>query len=160
MPILKPSAIVIFAEYSAALNKARKELKSQDWFRDDWWINLNFGSNGFTFQLSKTHWFNHTGQGIHFEFWIEEQEHRAKIIPIVLHFEPDTPNREKLGIKFKKSLAPFEKDFDDFRINHKAICDKLQKQEKFSKSGLANLVVVQFSRLKDIAPVIDEILLT
>ena len=78
----------------------------------------------------------------------------------MLHFEPDTPNREKMGNKFKKSMAPLEKDFDDFKINHKAICDKLQKQEKFSKSGLANLVVEQFTRLKDIARVIDEILLT
>ena len=158
MPTIKPIGTKIFNEYSSAINKCRKEIAAQVWFEGNWWLNVSFTGRGFIFQLSKTSWHNHNGLGIHFEFWLEEKEFLSKTIPIVLHFEPDTPNRKALGQKFKAAIAEIEDEFSDYRINHDAICDKLQKHEKFSKSGLPRLIIREFARLQSIGPIIDEIL--
>ena len=158
MPELKPSAIKLFSEYSAAINKCRKEISAQNWFKDGWWTSVEFGTRGFGFQISKTSWHNHNRQGVHFEFWIEENEHQTKVLPIVLHFEPDTPDRKKLGEKFKKAFKAMESEFPDYKINHAAVCDKMQKNEKFTKGGLHKTIVREFSRLQEIAPIIDKIL--
>ena len=158
MPEIKPEAIIIFNEYSSAINKCRKELAAQKWFKGDWWINVDFSARGYTFQLSRTSWHNHNGQGIHFEFWIEENEHTSKTIPLVLHFEPETPNRKKLGDKFKKAMLNKESEYSDYTINYGALCDKMQKKEKITKSGLHKIVVKEFSRLQELGPLIDKIL--
>lgn len=158
MPELKPSAIRIYDEYSAAIGKCRSELIRQKWFKDNWWLNVGLGSRGFGFQLSKIHWFNHGGQGIHIEFWIEEEQHVAKMFPIVLHFESGVPNRKELGARFEREFRPLEPKFSDYRINHRAVCDKLQKQEKLSKAGLPKAVLREFSRLREIGSVIDRII--
>lgn len=158
MPAIKPIGIEIFNEYSSAINKCRKEIVAQEWFKGEWWVNAGFSGGGFVFQISKTSWHNHNGQGIHIEFWIDEEEHRTKILPIVLHFEPDAPNRKKLGEKFKKACSKIEAEFQDYKINHNAVCDKMQKHEKFSKSGLHKIVIREFSKLQKTAPIIDKIL--
>ena len=49
MPKLTKSAIDIFDEYSAAINKCQRELASQSWFDNGWCINKSFHSRGFTF---------------------------------------------------------------------------------------------------------------
>lgn len=158
MSALTPSGIEIFNQYSTIINKCRKELITQDWFKDNWWLHVFFNGRAFNFQLSKTTWFNHNGQGIHFEFWLGEEEHERKTLPFVLHFEPETPQREALGKRFEKAFDGLEPDFMDYRINHRAICDKMQKHEKFTKSGVAKLVVREFSRLHRIAPLLDDVL--
>ncbi len=158
MPTVKPAGIEIFNQYSAIMNKCRKEIITQSWFQENWWLNVSFNGSGFNFQLSKTTWHNHYGQGIHFEFWLGEPEDRHKSLPLVLHFEPDTPNRKALGERFKQAFSGIEGDFADYRINHRAICDKMQKEERFTRSGLPRLIVQEFSRLQEIAPIIDEIL--
>ena len=53
MATLKPSAIQIFEDYSPVINKCRRELINQDWFQQDWWLNITFGADGFTFQMSQ-----------------------------------------------------------------------------------------------------------
>jgi hypothetical protein len=158
MPTIKPIGIEIFNEYSSAIIKCRKEMTAQEWFSGNWWINFSFNGGGFIFQLSKTSWHNQNGKGIHFEFWIDAQEHQDKTVPIVLHFEPDTPNRKVLGAKFKVAFAELEDGFLDYKINHGAICDKMQKYEKFTKNGLHKLIVREFTRLQRVGPIIDEIL--
>ena len=135
MPILKPASIEIFNHYSSLINKCRKEIITLPWFKGNWWLNVSFGNQGYVFQLSKTHWFNHNGRGIHFEFWLSTAEHQKKTIPFVLHFEPETPDRKALGVKFKSSFSEFEQDFSDYVVNHQAICDKLVKHVKFAKSS-------------------------
>lgn len=158
MSTIKPAGIEIFNQYSAVINKCRKEIIAQEWFEVYWWLNVSFSGTAFNFQLSKTTWHNHNGQGIHFEFWLGEPEHQHKTIPLVLHFEPDTPHRKDLREKFKEALSELEADFSDYKINHRAICDKFQKNVKFTKSGLPRLVVREFTRLQKIAPLIDAIL--
>ena len=158
MSDLKPVAIEIFNQYSTIINKSRKEIIALPWFGNHWWLNVSFGNQGYIFQLSKTNWFNHNGKGIHFEFWLGELEHRRKIIPFVLHFEPDTPDRKTLGAQFKGAFAELEQDYPDYVINYQAICDKLQKYEKFSKNRLPRMVSEEFSRLQKIGAVIDRIL--
>ncbi len=158
MPTIKPIGTEIFNDYSAAINKCRKELVAQDWFADGWWLNVAFNGGGFVFQLSKLNWYNHNGKGIHFEFWIDEHEVETQSVPIVLHFEPETPDRKALGYAFEAAFAGMESQFADYRVNHNAICDKLQKREKLTKSGLHKLVVREFTRLQALGPVIDGIL--
>ncbi len=158
MPTIKPIGIEIFDTYSSAINKCRKEVTKQEWFGGEWWINTPFYGSAFGFQLAKTSWFNHNGGGIHFEFWIGESEIQIKMLPIVLHFEPNTPDRTLLGTRFQSAIEPVAMNFQDYRINHKAICDKMVKNVKFSKSGLPKLVVAEFNRLQTIAPLIDEII--
>lgn len=158
MPDLKPSAIEIYAAYAGAITKTRNELTNLEWFGGDWWINQMFGSAGFGFQLSKTRWFNHQSRGIHFEFWIEDGERKAGELPIVLHFEPDTPNRGELGKRFEAAFADHAGSFEDYRVNHKAICDKMSKTVKLTKSGLPGVVGAEFSRLAVLGTVIDDIL--
>ncbi len=159
MATLKPAAIEIFNQYSTLINKCRKEIVSLPWFGSKWWVNVSFGNPGFVFQISKTHWFNHLGQGIHFEYWLGEMEHQRKALPFVLHFEPDTPERKALGVLFKTAFSEMERDFSDYSINYRAICDKLQKFEKFTKNTFPQLVISEFSRLQKIAPLIDRILI-
>ena len=158
MATLVPSIIAVFDDYAAAVRKCRREIIAQSWFEKDWWINLAFDTNGFTFQLAKTGWHNHDSRGVHFEFWIGEQEANTKELPIVLHFEPDVPDRATLGTRFREAFEPHAEDFADYRVNHTAICDKLTKQIKFSKSSLAKTVVPEFSRLQALGPTIDRIL--
>jgi hypothetical protein len=155
MTKIKPAALEIFDEYDAVIRKCRREIISQDWFHGDWWINSAFNANGYTFQLAKTNWFNHNSQGIHIEFWLEENEFKEKKFDIVLHFESDVPDRKKLGLIFRDALSPLEGQFEDYRINHQAVCDKLQKRISFTKSSLPKIVVTEFTRLQRIAPVID-----
>lgn len=109
MAQLKKEVVALYDDYSASVRKCRRELVSEAWFGDDWWINNSFGNNGFTFQLSKTHWFNHESQGIHFEFWIGADEASTKTLPIVLHFEPDVPDRRALGIGSRLPSNPSSK---------------------------------------------------
>lgn len=158
MAQLKKEVVALYDDYSASVRKCRRELVSEAWFGDDWWINNSFGNNGFTFQLSKTHWFNHESQGIHFEFWIGADEASTKTLPIVLHFEPDVPDRRALGDRFEAAFEPFEQEFVDYRINHRAICDKLTKEVGLSKAGLAKTVLTEFRRLVTIAPLIDQVI--
>ena len=158
MTKIKSAALQIFDEYDAPIRKCRREITSQDWFTGDWWINSSFHANGYTFQLAKTNWFNHNSHGIHIEFWLEENELKNKELDIVLHFEADVPDRKKLGSEFKKALGPLEDEFEDYRINHNAVCDKMQKRVAFTKSSLLRIVVAEFSRLQTIAPKIDGLL--
>ncbi len=158
MPTIKPAGIEIFNQFSSTINKTRKALIAQDWFEGNWRLNLSFSGAGFKFQLSKTTWHNHDGQGIHFEFWLGDTEIQRKELPLVLHFEPDTPQRKKFGERFKSAFSKLEGEFSDDKINHRAICDKLQKNEKFTKNGLPPLVVRECSRLQKIAPIINGVL--
>ena len=159
MPTIKPIGIEIFNEYSSAINKCRKEVAAQGWFGGDWWIYSTFSGSAFVFQLAKTSWHNHNGRGIHFEFWIGADEFESRSIPIVLHFEPETPDRAALGKRFQAAFAEQEAAFADYRINHKAICDKMIRPVKLTKSGLHKVVVAEFGRLQTLAPIIDQILL-
>lgn len=158
MTQMKPAAAKIFDDYGAAVRKCRRDLIEQEWFGGNWWINTSFDTNGYTFQLAKTNWFNHNGNGIHIEFWLEEHEAGTKEIDIVLHFEADVPDRKALGSRFKASFAPLACDFEDYRVNHNAICDKLQKRVAFTKSSLPRVAVAEFSRLQAVAPIIDRLL--
>jgi len=160
MTKIKPAALEIFDEYDAVIRKCRREIISQDWFDGAWWINSTFNTNGYTFQLTKTNWFNHNSQGIHIEFWLEESELKEKEFDIVLHFESDVPDRKKLGLLFRDALSPLEDEFEDYRISHQAVCDKLKKRVSFTKSSLPKIVVTEFSRLQRIAPVIDGLVRT
>ncbi|MEM7117258.1 MAG: DinB family protein [Chloroflexota bacterium] len=158
MASIKPSAGEIFNHYSTAINKCRKELIAQPWFGGDWWVNVAFGNRGFLFQLSKTSWHNHNGKGIHFEFWLDAHEHESKLLPIVLHFEADVPARKAVGRRWKTAVSHLKANFPDYQINHNAICDKMQKEVKFSKSGLHKIVVQEFSRLQELGSTIDAVL--
>ena len=158
MPKLTKSAIDIFDEYSAAINKCQRELASQSWFDNGWCINKSFHSRGFTFQLYKANWYNNLSHGVHIEFWIEEKEVREKQLPIVLHFEADTPNRKDLGVAFKERFLKYEHLFGDYRINHSAICDKLQTNVPLTKTGLSKVVVREFSKMQVLDSIIDELM--
>ncbi len=155
---LKDEVVALHDAYAASVRKCRREIVAEEWFGGDWWINNQFDNNGFTLQLSKTHWFNHESRGIHFEFWIGPDEVQVKTVPVVLHFEPDVPDRRALGDRFMEAFAPFEAEFADYRINHAAICDKLTKEVSFSKSNLAKTILAEFARLQTLAPVIDRVL--
>ncbi|MBS01195.1 MAG: hypothetical protein CMQ24_00585 [Gammaproteobacteria bacterium] len=158
MPTLKPATVEVYDNWSGPVTKARNELTGQAWFGGDWWINQSFGSSGFGFQLSKTHWFNHRSRGIHFEFWIDSAEVAAGTFPIVLHFEPETPDRDGLGRRFAGAFADRQAEFADYRINHKAVCDKMVKEIKLTKAGLPKSVVAEFTRLATLGDLIDGIL--
>ncbi len=158
MPVVTSMGETIFNEYSSAINKCRRRLAEQDWFGDGWWVNARFGGKGFDFQMSKTHWFNHNTQGIHIEFWIHEREHENKILPIVLHFERDTPRRDSLGENFEKAFSKIAAGLSDYKVGHGNLCDKLQKHEKFTKSNLDKIVVREFAKLQRAGPIIDKIL--
>ena len=157
MADLKPAVIDIYADYGGAVRRCRRDIVARDWFGADWWINLSFDNNGWTLQLSKTNWFNHLSRGIHFEFWIATAEVELRTVPVVLHFEPDVPDRKALGARFKAAFGPFEQDFDDYRVNHQAVCDKLMKNVPLKKSSLRE-VVAEFDRLQQLAAVIDSII--
>ena len=155
MPTLKPA---IFDNWSTPVNKARNELTEQDWFGGAWWMHQTLGAGGLGLQLSKTHWHNHRSHGVHIEFWIESTEIESGTFPIVLHYEPEIPDRAALGKRFAKALAERESEFEDYRINHKAICDKMVKEAKLTKAGLPKVVVEEFSRLAALGELIDGIL--
>jgi hypothetical protein len=88
---------------------------------------------------------------------VEEPELKSKELTMVLHFEADVPDRKTLGTRFENAFRPLASSFQDYTVNHRAICDKMSKRIRFSKSRLASLVVTEFSRLQQLAPVIDEL---
>ena len=103
-------------------------------------------------------WTTRRSRGIHFEFWIDSAEVAAGTFPIVLHFEPETPDRDGLGRRFAGAFADRQAEFADYRINHNAVCDKMVKEIKLTKAGLPKSVVAEFTRLATLGDLIDGIL--
>ena len=82
----------------------------------------------------------------------------GQILPIVLHFERDTPRRDSLGENFEKAFSKIAAGLSDYKVGHGNLCDKLQKHEKFTKSNLDKIVVREFAKLQRAGPIIDKIL--
>ncbi len=74
----------------ALMDAVAIRLKQQDWFAQNWLVDVHFfpplpQAESVTVHVFRPHWFNESGQGIHFEAQFGAKQWLACEVPVMLH---------------------------------------------------------------------------
>jgi hypothetical protein len=156
MAQLSPAAIKAYEEHMEVLRKLSRNLTSQPWFTSDsWMISKGIYARGIGFQLAKIHWHNHEGQGIHLETWIDGEVMARQEITLVMHVEPDLPNRRAFNAAFWRLAKNKILSWDGYEIREENLMELWKKKLPFTKSKAASLLTREFEKIKDLGGEID-----
>jgi hypothetical protein len=140
------------------LRKLSRNLTSQPWFSDHWFIIKGLYARGIGFQMAKTHWYNHEGQGVHLETWIDEEVIQKKEIAVVMHVEPELPNRRKFKAAFWKRAKSKIQQWDGYEIREENLMELWKKRLPFVKSKMAEVLASGFEKIRVLGEDIDAVL--
>ena len=156
MAKLSNSAVEVYQEHMDVLRKLSSNLTSQRWFSSSpWFISKGIYARGIGLQMAKTHWYNHEGQGIHLETWIDEDAMSRREVAVVMHVEPHVPNRAKFNETFWSLAKSKIERWEGYEIKEGNLMELWRKSVPFVKSKAASTLTEEFLRIKDLGEDID-----
>jgi hypothetical protein len=154
-------------DYRQQITAAIDQIRKQSWFADGWTLRLtepeNGGSEWVGVQLSKKHWFNDDGMGIHFETWTGAKEIAAGKLPFVLHIlhQSKFPGTDRSAAEFtrqwhaqtgpKKIIGRWP----EYKIGR---AKPLKGEVRFDTANATPVIVAEFGRLQLLGADIDRVL--
>ena len=158
MAKLSSSAIETYEKNFDIFRKTKRMLVKLEWFKDHWFVDCGIYARGIGFQLSKIHWHNHEGQGVHLETWIDAETLGSKVMPIVMHVEPHVPNRREFIARFWALGKPKLDKMEGYTLKEENIMELFRKEIPFVKTKAAESLVQEFDELSALGAVIDKAL--
>lgn len=149
------------------LDIAARRIKRMSWFENGWTLRPtgpdSGGSEWVGLQLSKKHWFNEDGMGIHFETWITEKEARTKMLPFELHImhRSQFPGTDKSAAEFTRRWHTLDgpkrtiSNWADYKFGR---AKPLKGKVSFSPGAIPDVVATEFDRFHVIGADIDRVL--
>ena len=154
-----PESWQIFIEQYPQFMKLQRKLATMDWYINDGWV-LFVGHfhAGIFMQLYKSHWFNYTLDGIHFETGLTAGSLTTKRLGIDLHIgHRNLFDREKFNELTVPLMAEVVAKWDgDVRFSGTNLSDRLSIKVAFTKTGFAEQLTQAFTRLSPLGAIIDE----
>jgi hypothetical protein len=142
-------------QYLAIYREVEQSLREQAWFSDDWQVNIN-GLDGFaTIQLIQGTWIVQPNRPIHLEFYVGETQHTKQVAPIVLHAHAPFPGSETFATRFASETVGL---FPEYTVTGKPPFLLLSKELPYTEGTLADLLVTEFSRLRNVDEVVNKII--
>jgi hypothetical protein len=87
----------IFDAWRPFFEELAMRLAAEPWWRDGWTSRAGRFEEGIYFQLYKPGWHNENLMGVHLETWVTIDGMATMSLPVVLHVEPETPERERFN---------------------------------------------------------------
>lgn len=149
----------IFIEQYPQFMKLQRKLATTDWYINDGWVMfVGHYHAGIFMQLYKSHWFNYTLDGIHFETGLSAESLQSKTLMLDLHIgHRNLFDRAKFNeITIPEMAVVVATWSDDCKFSTKNLSDRLSMQVSFTKTGFAEQLTRAFTRMNQLAPIIDD----
>jgi hypothetical protein len=155
-----PESWQIFIGQYPQLMKLQRKLGTTDWYaRDGWVMFIGHYHAGIYAQLYKSHWYNHTLDGIHLEMGLSAENLASKTLSLDLHIgHRNLFDREKFNQITIPKMAEAVSSWEDVQVkfSRQNLSERLTVQIKFTKIGFPDQVTKAFTRLSALGPIIDE----
>jgi hypothetical protein len=149
----------IAAEYLPLFQEVEGRLKQSDWFTNEWSASAGEFPGGVGLQLSKSNWFNQSGNGIHFESWINRAELKRRTVPVVLHVETAFPGKKKAFLQLLlERRGELIQSWAGYTVSTTNSMQPFIYRMPLEKERLVSGLCHEFSRLQVLVPVIDQII--
>jgi hypothetical protein len=149
----------IFQEQYPQMTKLQRELAKQAWFVQEGWVPfIGYYWAGIYMQVYKAHWYNQSGDGIHFEMGLDDESLTQKRAFIDLHIAHrnlfDRVRFNELTIPhMAEVVATWE---GDVTFSKKNLGERLRVMVPFTKSGFAKQITAGFAKVCALGDIIDE----
>lgn len=141
------------------LMKTMRKLGQADWFVDGGYVTfIGHYHAGTYLQVYKSHWYNQTLDGVHFEVGIETDVFAKKQVQIDLHighrnvFDRVTFNE----LTIPKMQVVVDGWDNELRFSKTNLTERLNLQWKVTKSKFAEQLTAGFGQIAQLGPIIDE----
>lgn len=150
---------LFYREHYPLLMKTMRKLGQSDWFIDGGYATfVGHYHAGAYVQVYKSHWFNTTLDGIHFEVGIETDCFTKRHVQIDLHIG----HRNLFDrVKFNELTVPAMQSVvagwdEDLRFSKTNLTERLNLQWKVTKTKFAEQLATGFGQMAQLGPIIDE----
>jgi hypothetical protein len=159
MPDAVPENWQVFMEQYPKMISLRRQLAKRDWYvRDGWTAFIGAYHAGIYMQVFKPHWFNQTGDGIHFEMALTAQVMSLKCTSIDLHIaHKNLFDRDRFNAYTLPLMEALTKDWQgDFTLKKNTLADRVSKFVRFTETGFPKQLADGFTQLAPLGAIIDE----
>ena len=149
----------LFAEFYPQFQKVMRRLAALDWYRNgNYSFFIGHYHAGIFTQVSRPGWFNQTLDGVHFETGLTDENLKTKRLQLDLHIgHKNLFDRETFNALTVERMAGVVEQWDgDWKFSKTNLSDRVGLTIPFTKSGFADQVAAGFTRLAELAPLIDE----
>lgn len=153
-----PESWNIFIEYYPLFKKIEERLAAREWFADGWVFYTGYFNEGIFLQLYKPWWYNHRQRGIHLETWISIDGVRNRSVPVVLHLERETPERETLNRLLAERGSDLIASWPGYHASRTSRMERFILRFPLQPRTLVSRLVEEFSRTQAIGRIIDDAL--
>lgn len=116
-------------------------------------------TKGVGIQLSKQHWFNEEGRGIHFETWVTDKEIEKKVLKFVMHVlhQEFFPGTEKKPYLFNfpfvenETVIRYVSDWKGFKMGR---VNPIKGQKRF-KESTEDVILSEFTHFTNLGDEVD-----
>lgn len=154
-----PESWQLFMEWYPQMMRLQRKLATTDWYVHNQWVTfIGHYHAGIFMQLYKSHWFNYTLDGIHFEMALSAEGLSRRRTQIDLHIG----HRNLFDrVQFNKlTVDPMAQVVDSwqtaFRFSRRNLSERLSIEVPFTKTRFTAQLTQGFARAVTLAPIIDE----
>ncbi len=153
-----PESWNIFIEYYPLFKKLEKTLAAEEWFADGWTFYTGHFNEGIFLQLYKPWWYNHRQRGIHLETWVSIDGVRNRSVPVVLHLERETPERDRVNAVLIERGTDLLRSWPGYSASPSNRMERFISRFPLSPKTLVSRLAGEFSRTQIFGDIIDEAL--
>lgn len=149
----------VFMEHYPQMISLRGQLAKRDWYiRDGWTAFIGLYHSGIYMQVYKPGWFNHTGDGIHFETALSAEVWAQKAAPIDLHVtHKNLFDRERFNDYTIPRMEAVTRDWrGDFWFKQHTLTERLGIVVRFTATGFGKQMADGFTQLAALGSIIDD----
>lgn len=167
MPIDKKELKKTLTGYLKVFEKVDLGLRGKNWFDDSWDTHIwlypsNTMPEGVAIHLFKKHWFNEGKKVIHFECWLRHSDHKRQVAPIEFHFEAGRKvtgfSRDDFHDLFIEGAGQRVENWSNYDLHERHAGRPLMGRVPFTLESLEKILVTEFCRLKQLSPLVDQII--
>ncbi len=157
----------LFLNYQTKFKHAEKRLAKDKKFKKAWLSQVELYPNetkprGVSLQIFKPNWFNENGNGIHFECWVGNADHKRSVIPFVLHVETSEKrsgfSAKDFHAQFLNKSAQILASWENYSIHKTWAMQPLICKRPFQESSIEEVIQSEMMKMTELGAVIDDII--
>jgi hypothetical protein len=154
-----PESWHIFMEQYPQFIKPQHKLRLNDWYIDRAWVMfVGYYHAGIYAQIYKSHWHNHTLDGIHFETGMDADSLARKTLQLDLHIgHRNLFDREKFNLLTIPAMAEVVETWDSkVKFSKTNLSERLSLKVDFTKTGFAQQIAAGFAQMCSLGLILDD----
>ena len=150
---------LILAAWLPLFEKLAERLAAEPWWKRGWISRTGHFDEGIYFQIYKPGWQDESLTGVHLETWITIDGLMSLSLPVVLHVEPGTPERDRVNALLVERASALMAGWPGrtIPVEHDPT-ERYSFRLSLTRPDLLESLVEEFRRMAPIDAIIDAIL--